>query len=93
MRTLGVDNNMGKWMDTLFGTSEERKKKQRRHELRKSTLQEQKENNKKMRTLYRERNQEEIRLRQMRNTENKDKSKAYHKSTEITPDGRNNAET
>ena len=67
---------MGKWTDTLLGTSEERKKKRRRHELRKNALQEQKENNKKMRTLYRERNREEIRLRQMRNTENKDKSKA-----------------
>jgi hypothetical protein len=67
---------MGKWTDILFGTSEERKKKHRRHELRKNALQEQKENNKKMRTLYRERNQEEIRLRQVRNTENKNKSKA-----------------
>jgi len=66
---------MGKWTDTLLGTSEERKKKHRRHELRKKALQKQKENNKKMRTLYRERNREEIRLREMRNTENKDKSK------------------
>jgi len=32
------------------------------------------ENNKKMRALYRKRNREEIRLRQIRNTENKDKS-------------------
>jgi hypothetical protein len=69
---------MRKWTDTLLGTSEERKRKQRRHNLRKKALQEQKENNKKMRTLYRERNQEEIRIRQMKNTENKDKSKAYH---------------
>ena len=69
---------MGKWTDALLGTSEERKNKHRRHELRKKALQEQKENNKKMRNLYRERNREEIRLRQMRNTENKDKSKAYH---------------
>lgn len=61
-------------MDTLLGTSEERKKKHRRHELRKIALQEQKEDNKKMKTLYRKRNQEEIRLRQMRNTENKDRS-------------------
>ena len=66
---------MGKWTDTLLGTSEERKKKQRRHELQKKALQEQKENNKNMRNLYRERNREEIRLREMRNTENKDKSK------------------
>jgi hypothetical protein len=66
---------MGKLMDTLLGTSEERRKKHRRHELRKNALQKQKENNKKMRTLYRERNREEIRLRQMRDTENKDKSK------------------
>ena len=66
---------MEKWMDTLLGTSEERKKKQRRHELQKKALQEQKENNKNMRNLYRERNREEIRLREMRNTENKDKSK------------------
>jgi hypothetical protein len=29
-----------------------------------------------MRTLYHERNQEEIRLRRMKNTENKEKSKA-----------------
>jgi hypothetical protein len=50
---------MGKWTDTLLGTSEGRKKKQRRHELRKKALQEQKENNKNMRTLYRERNREE----------------------------------
>jgi len=68
---------MGKWTDTLFGTSEERKKKHRWHEQRKNALQEQKENNKKMRTLYRERNKEEIRLRQMKNTENKDKSLVY----------------
>ena len=67
---------MGKWKDTLLGTSEERKKKHIQHELQKKALQEQKENNQKMRTLYRERNQEEIRLRQMRKTENKDKSKA-----------------
>ena len=66
---------MGKWIDVLLGTSEERKKKQRRHELQKKALQEQKENNKNMRNLYRERNREEIRLREMRNTENKDKSK------------------
>ena len=66
---------MGKWTDTLLGTSEGRKKKQRRHELQKKALQEQKDN-KNMRTLYRERNREEIRLREMRNTENKDKSKA-----------------
>jgi len=65
---------MGKWTDTLLGTSEGRKKKQRRHELQKKALQEQKDN-KNMRTLYRERNREEIRLREMRNTENKDKSK------------------
>ena len=65
---------MGKWTDALFGTSEERKKKHRRHQLRKNALQDQKENNKKMRTLYRERNHEEIRLRQMRNIEKKDKS-------------------
>ena len=69
---------MGKWTDALFGTSEERKKKQRRHEQRKKALQEQKENNRKMRIFYRERNQEEIRLRQKRNTENKGKSKAYY---------------
>ena len=58
-----------------MGTSKKRKKKHRRHEQRKKALQEQKENNKNMRTLYRERNREEIRLREMRNTENKDKSK------------------
>jgi len=69
---------MGKWTDTLLGTSEERKKKHRRHEMRKKALLEQKENNKKMRTLYRERNQEEIRLREKRNKENKDKSKLYY---------------
>jgi len=67
---------MGKWTDTIFGTSEERKKKYRLHELRKKALKEQKENNQKMRTLYRERNQEEIRIRQMKKNENKDKSKA-----------------
>jgi hypothetical protein len=65
---------MGKWINVLLGTSEERKKKNRIHEHRKNALQEQKENNKKMRTLYRERNREEIRLRQMRNKENKDKN-------------------
>jgi hypothetical protein len=65
---------MGKWTDTLLGTSEGRKKKQRRHELQKKALQEQKDN-KNMRTLYRERNREEIRLKEMRNTKNKDKSK------------------
>jgi len=65
---------MGKWTDTLLGTSKERKKKHKRHELRKNALQKQKENNKKMRALYRKRNREDIRLRQMRNTENKDKS-------------------
>ena len=75
-RILGVDNNMGKWTDAIFGTSKERKKKQIRHELQKKALQEQKESNTKIRTLYRERNREEIRLRQMRNKENKEKSKA-----------------
>jgi hypothetical protein len=50
---------MGKWADILLGTSEERKKKHRRHELRKNARQEQKENNKNMRTLYRERSREE----------------------------------
>ena len=65
---------MGKWIDVLLGTSEERKKKLRRHELRKNALHEQKENNKKMRVLYRERNREEIRLRQIRNKENIDKN-------------------
>jgi len=40
------------------------------------TQQHQNENNKKMRNFYHERNQEEIRLRQMKNTENKEKSKA-----------------
>lgn len=65
---------MGKWSDAILGTSEERKKKLRRHEDRKNALHEQKENNKKMRVLYRERNREEIRLRQMRNKENKDKN-------------------
>jgi hypothetical protein len=64
---------MGKWTDAILGTSEKRKKKLRRHELRKNALQKQKDNNKKMRALYRERNREEIRLRQMRNKENKDK--------------------
>jgi hypothetical protein len=72
--TLGVDKNMGKWIDAFLGTSEERKKKLRIHEHRKNALQEQKENNKKMRTLYREKNREEIRLRQIRNKENKDKN-------------------
>ena len=67
---------MGKWTDALLGTSEKRKKKLRRHELQKNALQKQKENNKKMRALYRERNREEIRLRQMKNKENKDKYKA-----------------
>ena len=67
---------MGKWTDALLGTSEKRKKKLRRHELQKNALQKQKENNKKMRALYRERNREEIRLRQMKNNENKDKYKA-----------------
>jgi hypothetical protein len=67
---------MGKWTDALLGTSEGRKKKHRRHELRKKALQEQKENNKNIRTLYRERNREEIWLRETKNTENKDKSKA-----------------
>ena len=66
---------MGKWTDALLGTSEERKKKLRRQELQKNVLQKQKENNKKIRTLYRKRNLEEIRLRQMRNKENKDKYK------------------
>jgi len=65
---------MGKWIDVLLGTSEERKKKLKIHEHRKNALQEQKDNNKKMRTLYRERNREEIRLRQIRNKENKDKN-------------------
>ena len=58
---------MGKWTNALFGTSEERKRKHRRNEQRKNALLEQKEKNKKMRTLYRERNLEEIRLRQMTN--------------------------
>jgi hypothetical protein len=75
LRILGVDNAMGKWADTLFGTSEERKKKQGRRDLRRKALQEQKENNRKIRILYRKKNQEEIRLRQMRTTENRDKSK------------------
>jgi hypothetical protein len=66
---------MGKWVDILLGTSEERKNKHRRREQRKKELQEQKDNNKKIRALYHERNREEIRLRQMKNTENKDKSK------------------
>jgi hypothetical protein len=66
---------MGKWIDALLGTSEERKKKLRRHEHRKNVLQKQKESNKRMRALYRQRHQEEIRLRQMRNKENKDKYK------------------
>ena len=73
-KTLGVDNSMGKWKDTLLGTSEERKNKHRRHELRKKALQEQKESNKKMRTLYRVKNREEIKLRKMKNTETKDRS-------------------
>jgi hypothetical protein len=69
-------NNMGKWTNIFLGTSEERKKKHRRIEVRKKALQHQNENNKKMRNFYHERNQEEIRLRQMKNTENKEKSKA-----------------
>jgi hypothetical protein len=47
-----------------------------------------------MRTLYRERNQEEIRLRQIRNTENKDKSKnSIINRDNILYNGRNNPET
>jgi hypothetical protein len=63
---------MGKWTDALLRTSEERDKKHKRHDLRKKALQEQKDNNKKIRALYHERNREEIRVRQMRNIENKD---------------------
>jgi len=62
-------------MDAFLGTSEERKKKHKRHELRENALQKQKESNREMKTLYRKRNQEEIRLRQMRNTKDKDTSK------------------
>lgn len=64
---------MGKWADILLEILEERKKKNLIHEQRKKAFQEQKEHNKKIRSLYRERNREEIRLREIRNTENKKK--------------------
>jgi hypothetical protein len=51
---------MGKLMDFLLGTSNERKNKQR---IQKKQLIKQKENNKKMRAFYRKRSEDEINLR------------------------------
>jgi hypothetical protein len=64
---------MGKWIDLLLGTTEERKKKQIRNEEWKNALQKQKENNMKIRTLYLKRNQEEKRLRKLRTNDKKTK--------------------
>ncbi len=67
----GVDEYMGKWTDTLFGTSEEQTKKHKNRQQRKNELRQQKENNEKLRTYYRNRHQEELRLRKIRDTEKK----------------------